>query len=751
MNIDNLTEEAVREMLARLQRLEEENNLLRNEVARPNTPVKNQTPNVVVQPNLGSIASKPPKYDGSRKMVALNIFVSKMRNFIAAQANLDVQRQLAVASSYLEGSAYVWFLKWSNDNPYGSFDQFLNDLHAQFVPMNSEQDVRDRLRRLKQLSSVEKYVDLFRKTLEEAPDMDELEKKSFFIYGLKEKIQLEVRVKNLGNVLTFNELERLALELDHIIFSPPRRVTNYPSSNRVPMEGVQFGYLKPEDQARFRREGRCFQCKRTDSHADGCRSRFIFGQKLNNMDTREASDPDLNTTDSTYMLSLSSMRPEGPGAKLFLPLLIHQARSKDGRMVEVLFDTGASANFVSQKLVEKLRLVERNLVKPMDLKLGDSSHSSRKLSKYVVLDLYDSEERQLSIKAVVLEGIGYPIILGRPFQDLYKATVEVSSNDLVCKEWRLRNSETKRETPCYHELNALFCTDMYIGLDEMRRLEKAGEIQELFHLLVHDTGDEKHDNAAQNDILEDLRKDFGSILPREGEEASITKEQRVRLSSISQHEIKVDEANVIPVKKMPYRMSPAELEEVSRQLKKLTEKGFIRPSASPWASPVIFVRKKDHSLRMCVDYRALNKVTKADSYPLPRIDDNLDALGKSKCFSLVDLESGFHQISMEKSSVEKTAFTTRYGSYEYLVMPFGLRNAPSTFQRVMNKVLEGLVDRICVVYLDDILVYSESQEEHRKHLRMILERLMYYGLIVNVKKSKFYQLKVKYLGFYNLS
>ena len=245
MNIDNLTEEAVRKMLARLQRLEEENNLLRNEVARPNTPVKNQTPNVVVQPNLGSIASKPPKYDGSRKMVALNIFVSKMRNFIAAQANLDVQRQLAVASSYLEGSAYVWFLKWSNDNPYGSFDQFLNDLHAQFVPMNSEQDVRDRLRRLKQLSSVEKYVDLFRKTLEEAPDMDELEKKSFFIYGLKEKIQLEVRVKNLGNVLTFNELELLALELDHIIFSPPRRVTNYPSSNRVPMEGVQFGYLKP--------------------------------------------------------------------------------------------------------------------------------------------------------------------------------------------------------------------------------------------------------------------------------------------------------------------------------------------------------------------------------------------------------------------------------------------------------------------------------------------------------------------------
>ena len=389
MNIDNLSEETVREMLARMQRLEEENNLLRNEMARPNTPVMNQSPNVVVQPNLGSIASKPPKYDGTRKMVTLNIFVSKMRNFISAQTNLDTQRQLAVASSYLEGSAYVWFLKWSDDNPYGNFDQFLNALRVQFMPMNSEQDVRDRLRRLKQLSSVEKYVDLFRKTLEEAPDMDELEKKSFFIYGLKEKIQLEVRVKNLGNVLTFNELERLSLELDHIMFTNTRRGTMPYHSGSTPMEGVQFGFLKPEDQARFRREGRCFQCKRLDKHAEGCKSRFEFRQKLNALETDKTSHPDENTSDTTYLLSLSSMRHKGPGAKLFLPLLIHEAKLSDGSMVEVLFDTGASANFVSKELVEKQSLIQTKLEKPMVLKLGDSSHSPQKLMFYVNIDLFD--------------------------------------------------------------------------------------------------------------------------------------------------------------------------------------------------------------------------------------------------------------------------------------------------------------------------------------------------------------------------
>jgi hypothetical protein len=194
-------------------------------------------------------------------------------------------------------------------------------------------------------------------------------------------------------------------------------------------------------------------------------------------------------------------------------------------------------------------------------------------------------------------------------------------------------------------------------------------------------------------------------------------------------------------------MSPRELQEVEKQLKKLTDQNMIRPSASPWAAPVIFAKKKDGTLRMCVDYRALNRITTADSYPIPRIDDNLDRLGGCSVFSVIDLESGFHQLPMENDSIDKTAFVTRYGQFEYLVMPFGLRNAPSSFQRIMNLVLGDLVDSCCVVYLDDILIYSKTREEHAEHLRKVLDRLNHYGLLCNMKKSKFYCSEVRYLGF----
>ena len=149
---------------------------------------------------------------------------------------------------------------------------------------------------------------------------------------------------------------------------------------------------------------------------------------------------------------------------------------------------------------------------------------------------------------------------------------------------------------------------------------------------------------------------------------------------------------------------------------------------------------------MCVDYRALNRLTKRDTYPIPRVDDNLDRLGGCRYFSTIDLEAGFHQIPMHEESIERTAFNTRYGKFEYLVMPFGLCNAPSTFQRVMNSVLEGLIDQFCVVYIDDILIYSRTLEEHQAHLKEVFQRLEKYRLIINVKKSTFFQEEVHYLG-----
>ena len=170
-----------------------------------------------------------------------------------------------------------------------------------------------------------------------------------------------------------------------------------------------------------------------------------------------------------------------------------------------------------------------------------------------------------------------------------------------------------------------------------------------------------------------------------------------------------------------YRMPPRELAELKTQLQELSDKGFIRPSSSPWGCPAIFVKKKDQSLRLCIDYRPLNEVTIKNKYPLPRIDLLFDQLAGAKVFSKIDLRSGYHQIKIRPEDVPKTAFTTRYGLYEYLVMSFGLTNAPAYFMYLMNSVFMPELDKFVVVFIDDILAYSKTREDPIQHLRLLLQ------------------------------
>ena len=171
-----------------------------------------------------------------------------------------------------------------------------------------------------------------------------------------------------------------------------------------------------------------------------------------------------------------------------------------------------------------------------------------------------------------------------------------------------------------------------------------------------------------------------------------------------------------PVSMQPYRMAPMELKELKVQLQDLLEKGVIRPSVSPWGAPMLFVKKKDGTLRLCVDYRQLNKVTVKNKYPLPHIDDLFDQLKDAGVFSKIDLRLGYYQMGVKDTSIPKTAFRTRYGHYEFLVMPFGLTNAPAAFMDLMHRIFRPYLDKFVVVFLDDILVYSRNEEEHDKHL-----------------------------------
>jgi hypothetical protein len=178
-----------------------------------------------------------------------------------------------------------------------------------------------------------------------------------------------------------------------------------------------------------------------------------------------------------------------------------------------------------------------------------------------------------------------------------------------------------------------------------------------------------------------------------------------------------------PIFKRPYRMAANQLAELKEQLQELLEKGYICPSASPWGAPVIFVPKKDGTQRMCVDYCSLNEVTIKNKYPLPRIDDLFDQLKGACVFSKIDLRSGYHQLKIRESDISKTAFITQYGLYEYMVMSFGLTNAPAYFMYLMNKVFMEYLDKFVVVFIDDILIFSKNEEEHDEHLHSVLQKL----------------------------
>jgi hypothetical protein len=208
------------------------------------------------------------------------------------------------------------------------------------------------------------------------------------------------------------------------------------------------------------------------------------------------------------------------------------------------------------------------------------------------------------------------------------------------------------------------------------------------------------------------------------------------------HKIELTEAHTLSYSPL-WKQSQEELEATRQYLLKHLDTGFLSPSNAPFASPVLFTRKPDGSLRFCVDYRKLNAITKKDRYPLPLIDETLERLSKARIFTKIDIRQAFHRIRMHPDSEELTTFRTRYGSYKCKVLPFGLTNGPATFQRYVNDLFIDLLDLFVTCYLDDILIYSQNELEHEAHVRTVLGRLREAGLQADIKKCEFHVTRTK--------
>ncbi|KAJ0926534.1 putative nucleotidyltransferase, Ribonuclease H [Helianthus annuus] len=386
----------------------------------------------------------------------------------------------------------------------------------------------------------------------------------------------------------------------------------------------------------------------------------------------------------------------------------------------VLFDTGADFSFISIEFKNILGLDSSKLDVPYSIELANGKLvEADEVIKGCTLEL---GERKFSIDLLPV-GLGsFDVVVGMDWLSDNRAEV-VCHEKTICIP--LPNEETlvihgeKLETP----LRIITCM-------KAQKCLRKGCIAFLAHVVDKETKEPK---------LEDIPvvKEFPEVFP----------EDLPGLPPQRQVEFRIDLLpGAAPVAKSPYRLAPSEMQELSTQLQELLDKGFIRPSFSPWGAPVLFVKKKDGSFRMCIDYRELNKLTIKNRYPLPRIDDLFDQLQGSSYYSKIDLRSGYHQLRIQEESIPKTAFRTRYRHYEFLVMPFGLTNAPAVFMDLMNRVCKPYLDKFVIVFIDDILIYSRSKEEHEQHLRAILALLKKEQLYAKFSKCEFWIREVQFLG-----
>src|SRR5581483_11393186 len=359
----------------------------------------------------------------------------------------------------------------------------------------------------------------------------------------------------------------------------------------------------------------------------------------------------------------------------------------------VLFDTGATWSYLSHRFCKDFQIELGKLDRPVIIDVAaEKVHVVEHVYRGCIIDIFGV---QFSINLIPVPMNGIDVIVGIDWMFPNRATTDVAGQ-LV----RIQNP-SGGELIVHgkgRRMHTLFCS-----VAKARKYFQRGGSGFLAYVMA-DQKEEGKLTVAEVPVVIEYPDVFPEDLPG--------------LPPDRQIEFGIDlMPGSAPIARAPYRLAPPDLQELSDQLQELSGKGFIRPSSSPWGAPILFVKKKDGSHRMCIDYRGLNKVTIKNRYPLPRIDDLFDQLQGASWFSKIDLRSGYHQLKVKEADVHKTAFRTRYGHYEFLVMPFGLTNAPAAFMDLMNRVCRPMLDRSVIVFIDDILVYSKTKEDHVVHLR----------------------------------
>jgi hypothetical protein len=715
-----------------------------------------------------------------------------MEQYFLAASIQDEARKVTTATMYLGGDAKLWWrTKYAdiqaNRVRIDSWDLLKEAIRSQFFPENVEYEARRALRELKHTSSIREYVKAFSGHMLNIRDMSEKDKLFTFIEGLKPWTRTELqrqRVTDLSAAMGAAE----CLSDYH-----PESRKDRPSGNSQSVGGGNRPYRTSSNpsggerysqnkggayqgtrQSNFKgnynssnsnnwnkgkaMEGRsdaapklmCFLCEGPHRVAEcpqkrmvnaycqlasgGSNSKQDAPQTSRHDETDSEEEEDVVGTFSHRCNTIShraakrddvpSKEPKMEESKARICRakgLMYIDVKINGKPIRAMVDTGATHNYLASTEVERLGLV---------LEKGSGKVKAINSVAQPIVGIAKS----VSIKAGPFEGRtnlsavqmdDFKLILGLEFLRDTKTAVLPYADSLM-----MMGSK-----PCVITTQCGKMGEKSISAMQFSKGFKRNEPSFLCTLRLEEI------EEATGPIPKPVRrlvKEFEDIMPEE-----LPKKLPPRRAI--DHEIELI-PGAKPPARAPYRMSQPELEELRKQLGEMLESGIIVPAKSPYGAPVLFQKKADGSLRMCCDYRALNKITVKNSYPIPLVADCFDRLSRARYYTKIDLRSGYWQVRIKEGDEAKTTVVTRYGAFEFKVMPFGLTNAPATFCTMMNQVLHGFLDDFVVVYLDDIVIYSETLEEHVQHVRRVFNRLRENELYAKPSKCSFAQTSISFLG-----
>jgi hypothetical protein len=744
----------------------------------------------------------PSTYNGERNAAVINLWIQEVERYLKFY-DVPKTRWISYGVTLLRDRAQKWWNQLSQKNEESTtWEKFKIDLEYTFKPSYSEHAARDRLASSKQTRSVAEYVDEFQDILLDLPRVSDDEALDRFVRGLKDDARIHVLTKEPRSL---EEATRFAIAYDSAKQTGIFMSTNRP--DHIPNDPMDLSVLiqqlhamnmannnhQPRERVPMRtnRNIICHWCKKSGHVIAECRTRLreikefeqnrmrqsrgnnrqqfnrqrdyrrynnnkVYHADLiefepSNIDNANKSHNNFTSIDSVNKDSLLELSPYSFDFDLDRGFLMNATSTYsqlptytihiNGQPFEALIDSGASANYIHPKLLKVA-----DSYRPVNNQAVETANGEQSIiSGEATCTMEVKGEGKIFIntfKAFVFES-KFDVILGtswlkqvKPKPDWFDSTWTITLTDgsTMTMDPCKKNDKDKNKQ---EDINVL------ISAKQLNRLAKKNQISECY--LVHASFDGVKVNYLNNINETDITwaAEFSKEFP-EVFKGHISGLPPMR----DTQEIIVTKPDAVPVSRPPYKMSPLELNELRKQLDDLLAKGLIEPCASEWSNPVLFVRKPNGDLRMCCDYRMLNKVTLKQKIQLPRIDECLERLHNAKHFSSLDLTNGFHQQRLSEADSAKTAISTRYGQFCWKVVPFGLSNSGPAFQKMMNTVLAEYIDKFVMVYLDDILIFTNGDEQqHKKHVRMVLEKLNEAKLIINKKKCLFNRKELTFLGF----